>query len=155
MRIAIGTGIALVGLITAIIFVPGTPHSSPRRHISGTLHSSSSPPTSTVNAAKTTVNVFNGGGTPGLAGQVSAALVEDGYLAGQVGNTAVLSTTEVLYGAGSAASADKIASLFGVTATAGSTVAAGHVEVLLGANATMPHIAATPTPSSSIAATNH
>jgi LCP family protein required for cell wall assembly len=119
---------------------PGSP-SSP---------SSSRPkPTSTVNVAKTTVDVYNGGGTQGLAGQVSAALVKDGYKAGQIGNTAALTTTEVLYGTGSAAAASKIASLFGVTATVSSTVAAGHVEVLLGANATVPGASATPTSSSS------
>jgi hypothetical protein len=100
-------------------------------------------------AAKTTVDVFNGGSTPGLAGQVSTALVKDGYQAGQIGNTGALATTEVLYGTGSAASASKIAALFGVTATASSTVAAGHVEVMLGANATVPGASVSPTASSS------
>ena len=100
-------------------------------------------------AAMTTVDVYNGGNTQGLAGQVSAALVKDGYKAGQIGNTSALATTEVLYGTGSAASASKIASLFGVTATASSTVAAGHVEVMLGANAAVPSASATPTASSS------
>jgi LytR_cpsA_psr family/LytR cell envelope-related transcriptional attenuator len=98
-------------------------------------------------AAKTTVDVLNGGSTPGLAGQVSAALVKDGYKAGQVGNTAALTATQVLYGTGSAASAGKIASLFGVTATSSANVAAGHVQVMLGSNATVP--GATPTSSSS------
>jgi LCP family protein required for cell wall assembly len=100
-------------------------------------------------AAKTTVDVYNGGSTPGLAGQVSTALVKDGYQAGQIGNTSALATTEVLYGTGSAASASKIAALFGVTATASSTVAAGHVEVMLGANATVPGASVSPTASSS------
>jgi LCP family protein required for cell wall assembly len=117
--------------------------------------SSPSPrPTSTTavakaDAAKTTVDVYNGGSTPGLAGQVSTALVKDGYKAGQIANTSALSTTEVLYGTGSAASASHIASLFGVSATASSTVAAGHVQVMLGANATVPGASATPTASSS------
>ena len=100
-------------------------------------------------AAMTTVDVYNGGNAQGLAGQVSAALVKDGYKAGQIGNTGALATTEVLYGTGSAASASKIASLFGVTATASSTVAAGHVEVMLGADAAVPGASATPTASSS------
>ncbi len=100
-------------------------------------------------AAKTTVDVYNGGSTQGLAGLVSAALVKDGYTAGQIGNTSALTTTEVLYGIGSAASASQIASLFGVAATASSTVAAGHVEVMLGANAALPSASATPTASSS------
>ena len=100
-------------------------------------------------AAKTTVDVYNGGSTAGLAGQVSTALVKDGYQAGQIGNTSALATTEVLYGTGSAASASNIAALFGVTATASSTVAAGHVEVMLGASATVPGASGSPTASSS------
>ena len=103
----------------------------------------------TADAAKTTADVYNGGSTQGLAGQVSAALVQDGYKAGQIANTSALTTTEVLYGTGSAASASRIASLFGVTATASTSVAAGHVQVMLGANATVPAASATPTASSS------
>jgi LCP family protein required for cell wall assembly len=118
-------------------------------------HSQSAHPRPTVsvsvNPSLTTVDVLNGGNTAGLAGQVSTALVSAGYTAGKVGNTSPLSTTQVLYGAGSAASAGKIASLFNVTAAASSTVPAGHVEVLLGADATVPNVSAsaTPTPSSS------
>jgi LCP family protein required for cell wall assembly len=88
--------------------------------------------------SQVTVDVYNGGNTPGLAGQASAALVKDGYLAGKVGNTTALTTTEVQYGAGAASNASQIASIFSVTATASSTVPAGHVEVLLGADATLP-----------------
>ena len=120
----------------------------------GTSASSSPQPSGTaavsaVGAAKTIVDVYNGGSTPGLAGQVSTALVKDGYTAGQIGNTGALPTTEVLYGAGSAASAGKIASLFGVTATASATVAAGHVQVMLGGNAAVPGAAPT-SPSSAV-----
>ena len=101
-------------------------------------------------AASTTVDVYNGGNTQGLAGLVSAALVKDGYKAGQITNTSALTTTEVLYGTGSAASASRIASLFGVQATASSTVAAGHVQVMLGADATtVPGASTAPTASSS------
>ncbi len=103
----------------------------------------------TAGNSNVTVAVYNGGNTPGLAGQVSAALVKDGYTAGQVGNTSPLTTTEVLYGAGTSASASKIASLFGVTAQPGPTVAAGHVEVLLGADASVPGTATSSSPSSS------
>ena len=53
------------------------------------------------------MDVYNGGNTPGLAGQVSAALVKDGYTAGKVGNTSPLTTTEVLYGTGAAANASQ------------------------------------------------
>ena len=56
----------------------------------------------------------------------------------------------MLYGTGAAASGAKIASLFGVTATASAAVAAGHVQVNLGANATVP--SAMPSASSSAVA---
>ncbi len=110
-------------------------------------------PTATVSAAKAaaaTVDVFNGGNTQGLAGQVSAALVKDGFRAGQVSNTTALTTTQVLYGTGAAASGARIASLFGVTATASAAVAAGHVQVNLGTDATVP--GASPSASSSAVA---
>jgi LCP family protein required for cell wall assembly len=119
-------------------------------------HASSSTPaspqasvTASAGNSQVTADVYNGGNTPGLAAQVSAALVKQGYKAGHVGNTSALTTTEVLYGTGTSANASKIASLFGVTATASSTVAAGHVEVLLGANATLPSSSASPSPSPS------
>ena len=105
---------------------------------------------SAAEAAATTVDVFNGGSTQGLAGQVSAALVKDGFRAGQISNTTALATTQVLYGTGVAASGAKIASLFGVTATASATVAAGHVQVNLGGDAAVP--GATPSASSSAVA---
>ena len=108
----------------------------------------------TAGDKQVTVDVYNGGNTAGLAGEVSTALAKDGYTAGKVGNISRLTTTEVLYGAGTSASASKIASLFSVTAAASSTVAAGHVEILLGTDATLPSSAATnsPSPSSSAAA---
>jgi LCP family protein required for cell wall assembly len=105
---------------------------------------------SAAEAAATTVDVFNGGNTPGLAGQVSAALVKTGFTAGQISNTTALTTTQVLYGAGAAASGAKIASLFGVTATASAVMAAGHVQVNLGADAKVP--GASPSASNSAAA---
>jgi LCP family protein required for cell wall assembly len=118
--------------------------------------SSPSPkPTSTVDAGRITVDVYNGGNTQGLAAEVSAGLVKAGYKAGKVGNTSSpLSTTEVVYGARASAGAAQIASLFGVTATASPEVAAGHVELLLGADATLPNslstASASATPSSSV-----
>jgi LCP family protein required for cell wall assembly len=113
--------------------------------------SSTPSPSATATAAnrQVTVDVYNGGNTAGLAGEVSAALVKDGYTAGKVGNTSSLTTTEVLYGTGASAAASKIASQFSVTAQASSTVAADHVEVLLGADATLPaSLPATGAPSS-------
>jgi LCP family protein required for cell wall assembly len=94
------------------------------------------PPPSTV-----TVDVYNGGTTPGLAHTDSQALASVGYKAGTVGTPSaqsqpVQSATQVFYGAGTAANAAKIARYFGATATAAASLAAGHVEVLLGTTAT-------------------
>jgi LCP family protein required for cell wall assembly len=114
---------------------------------SATPKAASTPSINPAQAAKTTVDVYNGGSTPGLAGQVSQALVKDGFTAGLVGNTGALAATQVLYGTGSAASAGQIAKLFGVSATASTEVAAGHVQVMLGGNAAVP--GATPSSSAS------
>jgi LCP family protein required for cell wall assembly len=94
------------------------------------------PPPSTV-----TVDVYNGGSTPLLASHVSQAFVSAGYKAGTVGNPSaqsytVKAATQVFYGAGTAANAAKIARYFGVTPTASTSLAAGHVEVLLGTSST-------------------
>jgi LCP family protein required for cell wall assembly len=90
-----------------------------------------------LSLSATTVDVYNGGNATGLAGELSRALVSAGYKAGKTGSIPVQSSTEVFYGTGAAANAAKIAGYFrGVTATASSTVAAGHVKVLLGTDAT-------------------
>jgi LCP family protein required for cell wall assembly len=107
----------------------------------------SKPSINAAQAAKTVVDVYNGGSTQGLASQVSEALVKDGFKAGLVGNAGALATTQVLYGTGSAASASQIARLFGVSAAASTQVAAGHVQIMLGSNATVP--GASPSSSSS------
>ncbi len=87
-------------------------------------------------AAKTVVDVLNGGNTGGLAALVSSAVVKAGYQAGLVQNTTALATTQVLYGTGEAANAGQLALAFGVTATASTSVAADHIEIKLGADAT-------------------
>jgi LCP family protein required for cell wall assembly len=94
------------------------------------------PPASTV-----TVDVYNGGTTNLLATHVSEALVSAGYKAGAVGQPSaqsftVTAATQVFYGAGASANGAKIAHYFGVTATAGNSLPAGHVEVLLGTTST-------------------
>jgi LCP family protein required for cell wall assembly len=93
-------------------------------------------------ASTVTVDVYNGGSTSGLAGNVSAALVAKGYRAGAVTDAAAQTQTvaagnEVFYGAGASANAAKIAGYFGVTATARTTLPAGHVEILLGTGSTI------------------
>jgi hypothetical protein len=88
--------------------------------------------------SQTTVDVLNGGNTRGLAAHVSTALVHAGYQRGAVGNTSHRLTTAVLYGAGAATGARELATLFGVTAQHSGSVAAGHVEILLGSTASVP-----------------
>jgi LCP family protein required for cell wall assembly len=97
--------------------------------------SSSRAPAPGTAPAGTVVDVLNGGGTAGLASQVSSAVTQAGYQAGLVENTTALTTTEVLYGTGEAANAGKLASAFGVTATSSAAVAANHIEIKIG-NAT-------------------
>jgi len=128
--------------IQQIVHTTFYPRPAPRA-----THSSSA--ASTDNPSATTVDVFNGGQTAGLAHSVSAALASAGYRGGRIGNTSPRSTTGVLYGSGVAASAGKIAGLFGVTAVASDSVQAGHVEVLLGADATVPTVSAVSTQKSS------
>ena len=97
----------------------------------------STPASTSLSPAKTTVDVYNGGNTPGLAGQLSQALTSAGFKAGQVANIPAQQSTQVLYGTGAEASAAKIAGYFsGVTAAASPSVAAGQVKILLGADAT-------------------
>jgi LCP family protein required for cell wall assembly len=87
-------------------------------------------------APSATVDVYNGGGVYHLATRLSQALTTAGFKAGKVGTIPVQSSTQVLYGAGASASAAKIAGYYnGVTAAPSSSVAAGHVEVLLGTDA--------------------
>jgi LCP family protein required for cell wall assembly len=92
-----------------------------------------------VEAAKSvTVDVYNGSGTPGLAGDVSQAFASLGYATGQAGNASaqsqqLQSDTQVFYGAGAENNADSIADMVGAMApTSLSSLPAGHVEVLLG-----------------------
>ena len=132
--------------------VQETFYPAPKSSASASASASSSPSpsaTATADNSQVTVDVYNGGNTPGLAGEVSTALVKEGYTAGQIGNTSPLTTTQVLYGAGTSANATEIASMFNVTATASSTIAAGHVEILLGSDAALPSSAATSSPSAS------
>jgi anionic cell wall polymer biosynthesis LytR-Cps2A-Psr (LCP) family protein len=88
-----------------------------------------------------TVDVYNGGTKQGLATSASQALVALGYRAGAVADApqqsqAVTTGTQVFYGAGTSANAARIAAEFGTTATALTSLPAGHVEVLLGSAST-------------------
>ncbi len=96
-------------------------------------------------AAATTVDVFNGGGTAGMAASVSEAIGRAGYKAGQVADAVPRTTTEILYGTGEAGNASRIASAFGVASAASAAVAPNHIEVLIGADTTaVPAVSAAP-----------
>ena len=92
-----------------------------------------------VKATKSvTVDVYNGSGASGLAGDASQAFAAAGYTAGTTGDASAQSQqlqgdTQVCYGAGAEGNADSIASMVGAqAATSLSSLPAGHVEVLLG-----------------------
>ena len=106
--------------------------------------------------AATTVDVYNGGNTPHLASGVSSALVQAGYKAGTVANSATHQlTTQVLYGTGALGSADALASAFGVTAQPSTTLPPNTVEIVLGTDATtVPSFGTGATASASAASTS-
>jgi LCP family protein required for cell wall assembly len=116
-------------IVHATFYPKRAPAASQASHSAGT---------GTVNTHAITVDVFNGAQVTNLAHNVSAALVSAGYTAGQIADTSYRTTTAVLYGRGAQAGGSQIAAMFHVTAAASSSVPAGHVEVLLGAGATVP-----------------
>ena len=136
--------------------VHDTFYPQPAPQVAATTPHRTAAPISKAAAGRTTVAVFNGGPTTGLAGRVSAALVKQGFRAGAVGNIPARTSTAVLYGAAASANAAVIAKMFGVTALPDTGVAAGNVQVLLGGNAVVPSALAgraTPAPSSIIPST--
>jgi LCP family protein required for cell wall assembly len=99
----------------------------------------SAPATPAFSPASVTVDAYNSGQTHGLAGDLSAALVKKGYQAGIVHSySPAIPLTTITYGAGTEAetAAGVIAKDFGLTATSSSSVAPGHVQVILGGSAT-------------------
>jgi anionic cell wall polymer biosynthesis LytR-Cps2A-Psr (LCP) family protein len=99
-------------------------------------------------AKSVTVDVYNGSGAGGLAGDASQAFVSQGYTAGKADNATaqsqpVQADSQVFYGAGAGADAASIADEVGAItaggalgATALPSLPAGHVEVLLGSTVT-------------------
>ncbi|MFD8596677.1 LCP family protein [Kitasatospora sp. NPDC059646] len=98
-----------------------------------------------VDAGSTTVDVQNGSPVSGAAGEESKALAALGYRAGKAttADTRPKSTT-VKYGAGAKEAAQQIAARYGATATASTAVAAGHVQIVLGADYTAPAASGAP-----------
>lgn len=87
-----------------------------------------------------TVDVHNVGGAAGQAAALSTALTARGYRAGEVGNGAGDDPiSAVTYGPGAADDARALAeTLGGLPVSASSSVADGHVRVVVGADFTMP-----------------
>jgi len=87
-----------------------------------------------------TVDVFNGSGAGGLAGEASTAFADLGYSVGKAANASsqqqpVTAGTQVFYGAGAQTQAAAIADDMGVqSASSLSSLAAGHVAVLMGSD---------------------
>ncbi len=128
--------VRIKAIVHAAFYPPPAP---PATH---TKHAAAGPKAAPAHTI--TVSVLNGGNTPGLAGQISAALAKAGYLPGTVGNTSTRPATAVRYGAGAAGNAAQLAALFGTTAVPAASLPARTVEILLGASATtVPTIAAT------------
>ena len=101
------------------------------------------PTTSAAPPSGVTVDVYNGNpAAAGLATNVRTALTNLGYKAGVAENASqqlepVHEMTQIFYGSGAAANAQRIALEFGTTATALNSLPTGHVEVLLGSTTTM------------------
>jgi hypothetical protein len=100
-------------------------------------------PTPTSEAPKTaapsevTVEVFNGSGTPGLAGTAAEALTEAGYVVGSTGNADSMdyTRTEIRYAAASKALATTLATAVpGAKLTADEDVPAGTTHLVIGSD---------------------
>ncbi|MEZ0091514.1 LCP family protein [Streptacidiphilus sp. EB129] len=111
--------------------------SSPSSAGSGAGSAAPSQPAKAVSPA--VVDVLNGSGVTGGAAAESKALVAEGYTAGEVASHSARSHTTVLYGSGAESAAQQIAGgLNAGSATASSSVRAGHVEIVLGTGFTLP-----------------
>jgi LCP family protein required for cell wall assembly len=133
-------------------FTPPAPAANSAGAAKPSAKAATVPPASTV-----TVDVYNGGTASGLATGVSQALVAKGYKAGAVTNASAQSqvataATQVFYGSGTSANAAKIADYFGASAKPLTTLAAGHVEVLLGTGTTVVPSGLSPVAAASAAA---
>ncbi|MFE7315891.1 LCP family protein [Streptomyces sp. NPDC057555] len=106
-------------------------------------------PSPSTKAAPATVDVLNGAGAtkPGAAAVELKALTDLGYTAGRADNTGARQRTTVLYGAGAQEAAQQIADrLHTGGAVSSSSVPAGRVQVLLGADFTAPPAGEASTP---------
>ncbi|SOJ57435.1 Putative transcriptional regulator YvhJ [Mycobacterium simulans] len=104
------------------------------------------PTTTTTTAAKpnpsTVVDVINAGSISGMASQVSSALKNRGYTAGQVRDREYgdPSATTIAYGAGAQTDAQNVATLLGIDAPnkPDASIAPGHIRVTVDTNFSLP-----------------
>jgi LCP family protein required for cell wall assembly len=104
----------------------------------------------TVAPGQVTVSVFNGSGTPGLAGKTATALQSAGFVVGSTGNADKnnYTKTEIRYATGDEALANTLlASVPGATLTASTDAAKGTVQLVVGSdfNGVGQAVTATPT----------
>ncbi|MFE0459765.1 LCP family protein [Kitasatospora sp. NPDC058965] len=94
----------------------------------------SSPAAQSPAAARATgtVDVTNTSAVPGAAANELKSLVAMGFTEGRTGQGPHQARTTVTYGAGEKDAADQVAARYGVTASPGTAVRAGHVQVTLG-----------------------
>nr|WP_240519329.1 LCP family protein [Amycolatopsis antarctica] len=94
------------------------------------------PPAPGEENAGTTVDVRNASGVTGLAAQVSQALTEKGFTAGDTANAESRESTVIRHGAGGADAAAKVAEALGGSGTVEEdpSISAGRVTVLLGSD---------------------
>jgi hypothetical protein len=110
----------------------------------------------TVAPGQVKVAVFNGSGTPGLAGKTATALQKAGFVVSSTGNAdaSTYTKTEIRYAAGDEALANTLlASVPGATLTASTDVAKGSVQLVLGSDFNGVGQAVTATPTSPAPAT--
>jgi LCP family protein required for cell wall assembly len=122
----------------------------------GVVHAT---PTAPTTPPTSLVDVVNGGGLKGMAGDVSTALTTHGFPKGIVGNATSSdgTSTVVYYGSGSGADADakQVADMLGGLQTEqSSSVEAGHVRVVIGSDFTLPDTLSTDPSASPVAETS-
>ncbi|MER6990415.1 LCP family protein [Saccharopolyspora hirsuta] len=107
-----------------------------RAAVNRTIDPSAPPPPETAGeeTGAATVDVLNATRTSGLAQRVRSELSERGVQVGRVGNTGARSSSVVQYAPGASATAEKVASLLGLSAEENGSVPSGRVQVLIGSD---------------------
>lgn len=107
--------------------------------IRSVVHTTFTDHTSSSQTPASTVDVVNASGKDGAAGNVAGALTQQGFTTGTVSTGTSRRTSTVAYSTDASADAQKVAqALGGLTTTADSTIASGHVQVILGRDFTAP-----------------